>query len=52
MQWTESPKHQARYEAWLEHKFGQAQAIDAPKAPESPNAPTVDTNVASMPAKT
>jgi hypothetical protein len=46
MQWTESTEHQARYEAWLEHKFGQAHAIGAPKAPESPNAPANDTNAA------
>jgi hypothetical protein len=52
-QWIESPKDQARYEAWwLEHKRGQAQGTDAPKAPESPNAPANDTNSSSMQTKT
>jgi hypothetical protein len=51
-QWIESPKHQARYEVWLEHKLGQGQVTDAPKAPESPNALANDTNGACMQTRT
>jgi hypothetical protein len=52
-QWIESPKDQARYEAWwLKHKLGQAQGTDAPKAPESPNAPANDTSGVCMQTKT
>jgi hypothetical protein len=43
-QWIESPKRQARYEAWLEHKLGQGQEVGGPKGPDLPNAPANDTN--------
>jgi hypothetical protein len=50
--WLESPEHQARHEAWLEHRYGRRQATDAPKAPEVPSAAANNTNGAAAPTKT
>jgi hypothetical protein len=51
-QWLESPEHQARHEAWLKHKYGQAAVTDAPRTPESPSAAANETNGAAVQTKT